>query len=52
MPPMLHFSAILTRALHGDADTPTMDGLKDGAPDHWRTVHAHGTYVGELGMAL
>jgi 2,3-bisphosphoglycerate-independent phosphoglycerate mutase len=28
------------------ADTPTMDGLKDGAPEHWRTVHAHGTYVG------
>jgi 2,3-bisphosphoglycerate-independent phosphoglycerate mutase len=28
------------------AETPTMDGLKKAAPEHWRTVHAHGTYVG------
>lgn len=28
------------------ADTPTMDSLKQGAPDHWRTVKAHGTAVG------
>jgi hypothetical protein len=45
-------AAILTCALCDKTDTPTMDGLKDGAPEHWRTVHAHGTYVGELGTAL
>lgn len=28
------------------AETPTMDSLKQGAPDHWRTVKAHGTAVG------
>ncbi|PWA84484.1 phosphoglycerate mutase, 2,3-bisphosphoglycerate-independent [Artemisia annua] len=28
------------------AETPTMDSLKNGAPDHWRLVRAHGTAVG------
>nr|XP_043610197.1 2,3-bisphosphoglycerate-independent phosphoglycerate mutase-like [Erigeron canadensis] len=28
------------------ADTPTMDSLKNGAPDRWRLVRAHGTAVG------
>ena len=28
------------------ADTPTMDGLKEGKPDRWRLVKAHGTAVG------
>nr|XP_043635692.1 2,3-bisphosphoglycerate-independent phosphoglycerate mutase [Erigeron canadensis] len=28
------------------ADTPTMDSLKNGAPDKWRLVRAHGTAVG------
>lgn len=28
------------------AKTPTMDGLKTRAPNHWRTVRAHGTAVG------
>ncbi|KAK9291110.1 hypothetical protein L1049_009297 [Liquidambar formosana] len=28
------------------ADTPTMDSLKQGAPDKWRLVKAHGTAVG------
>ncbi len=27
-------------------DTPTMDSLKKSAPEHWRTVHAHGHWVG------
>ncbi|KAL8131954.1 2,3-bisphosphoglycerate-independent phosphoglycerate mutase [Apium graveolens] len=29
-----------------NADTPTMDSLKNGAPDKWRLVRAHGTAVG------
>ncbi|KAK1404803.1 Phosphoglycerate mutase (2,3-diphosphoglycerate-independent) [Heracleum sosnowskyi] len=29
-----------------NADTPTMDSLKNGAPDKWRLVKAHGTAVG------
>ncbi|KAL9994660.1 2,3-bisphosphoglycerate-independent phosphoglycerate mutase [Helianthus debilis subsp. tardiflorus] len=28
------------------AETPTMDSLKNGAPDKWRLVRAHGTAVG------
>ncbi|TKY69023.1 2,3-bisphosphoglycerate-independent phosphoglycerate mutase [Spatholobus suberectus] len=28
------------------ADTPTMDSLKNGAPNHWRLVKAHGKAVG------
>lgn len=28
------------------ADTPFLDGLKEHAPDRWRTVWAHGKYVG------
>ncbi|XP_054784642.1 2,3-bisphosphoglycerate-independent phosphoglycerate mutase [Prosopis cineraria] len=28
------------------AETPTMDSLKNGAPDRWRLVRAHGTAVG------
>ncbi|KAA8517601.1 hypothetical protein F0562_015075 [Nyssa sinensis] len=28
------------------ADTPTMDSLKQGAPEKWRLVRAHGTAVG------
>ncbi|WOG98373.1 hypothetical protein DCAR_0417714 [Daucus carota subsp. sativus] len=28
------------------ADTPTMDSLKNGAPDKWRLMRAHGTAVG------
>ncbi|THU72234.1 hypothetical protein C4D60_Mb04t09930 [Musa balbisiana] len=28
------------------AETPTMDSLKQGAPDKWRLVRAHGTAVG------
>eukprot|EP00897_Mesotaenium_endlicherianum_P001761 jgi/Mesen1/1612/ME000134S00730 len=28
------------------ADTPTMDGLKQEAPDHWRLIKAHGSAVG------
>ncbi|XP_047328100.1 2,3-bisphosphoglycerate-independent phosphoglycerate mutase-like [Impatiens glandulifera] len=28
------------------ADTPTMDSLKQGAPDRWRLVRAHGKAVG------
>ncbi|KAL1560911.1 2,3-bisphosphoglycerate-independent phosphoglycerate mutase [Salvia divinorum] len=28
------------------ADTPTMDSLKNGAPERWRLVKAHGTAVG------
>ncbi|KAK1428108.1 hypothetical protein QVD17_16936 [Tagetes erecta] len=28
------------------ADTPTMDALKNSAPDRWRLVRAHGTAVG------
>ncbi|XP_057435458.1 2,3-bisphosphoglycerate-independent phosphoglycerate mutase [Lotus japonicus] len=28
------------------AETPTMDSLKKGAPEHWRLVKAHGTAVG------
>uniref|UniRef100_A0A7N0V7N1 phosphoglycerate mutase (2,3-diphosphoglycerate-independent) n=1 Tax=Kalanchoe fedtschenkoi TaxID=63787 RepID=A0A7N0V7N1_KALFE len=28
------------------ADTPTMDSLKQGNPDYWRLVRAHGTAVG------
>ncbi|GER31557.1 3-bisphosphoglycerate-independent phosphoglycerate mutase [Striga asiatica] len=28
------------------AETPTMDSLKNGAPERWRLVKAHGKYVG------
>ncbi|XP_058737202.1 2,3-bisphosphoglycerate-independent phosphoglycerate mutase [Vicia villosa] len=28
------------------AETPTMDSLKKGAPEHWRLVRAHGKAVG------
>ncbi|KGN53968.1 2,3-bisphosphoglycerate-independent phosphoglycerate mutase [Cucumis sativus] len=28
------------------ADTPTMDSLKKGAPEHWRLLKAHGKAVG------
>ncbi|GAB4829477.1 2,3-bisphosphoglycerate-independent phosphoglycerate mutase [Ancistrocladus abbreviatus] len=28
------------------AETPTMDSLKQGAPDKWRLIKAHGTAVG------
>ena len=28
------------------AHTPCMDGLKGGAPRHWRTIKAHGTAGG------
>ena len=28
------------------AETPTMDSLKNGAPEHWRLVRAHGPAVG------
>ncbi|WOL14749.1 2,3-bisphosphoglycerate-independent phosphoglycerate mutase [Canna indica] len=28
------------------ADTPAMDSLKKGAPEHWRLLRAHGTAVG------
>lgn len=28
------------------AETPTMDSLKEGAPEHWRLVRAHGKAVG------
>ncbi|EOY02252.1 Phosphoglycerate mutase, 2,3-bisphosphoglycerate-independent [Theobroma cacao] len=28
------------------ADTPTMDSLKQGAPEKWRLIRAHGTAVG------
>uniref|UniRef100_A0A7C9E098 phosphoglycerate mutase (2,3-diphosphoglycerate-independent) n=1 Tax=Opuntia streptacantha TaxID=393608 RepID=A0A7C9E098_OPUST len=28
------------------ADTPTMDSLKQGAPERWRLIKAHGTAVG------
>lgn len=28
------------------ADTPCMDSLKEGAPQRWRTLKAHGTAVG------
>lgn len=28
------------------ADTPTMDGFKKTAPEHWMLVKAHGTAVG------
>lgn len=29
-----------------NAETPTMDSLKQGAPEHWRLVRAHGKAVG------
>ncbi|GAU18976.1 hypothetical protein TSUD_178930 [Trifolium subterraneum] len=29
-----------------NAETPTMDSLKKGAPEHWRLVRAHGKAVG------
>ncbi|XP_010525657.1 PREDICTED: probable 2,3-bisphosphoglycerate-independent phosphoglycerate mutase 2 [Tarenaya hassleriana] len=29
-----------------EAPTPAMDSLKNGAPDHWRLIKAHGTAVG------
>ena len=28
------------------AQTPFMDSLKKKAPTRWRTIHAHGQYVG------
>ena len=28
------------------AETPTLDALKKGTPGRWRTVHAHGHWVG------
>ena len=32
--------------MHSQADTPTLDALRDTRPGRWRLVKAHGTAVG------